>query len=312
MTRVDIESSMTKRISLHPNKSINKQHNQTIKHLPNIVAQLKGFTTIPLLLPHTDKIQYSDIHNYGYFYYKPHSDRNKLTVPNTLFIINIPIYFIESQIQHVFTRFGSVVDVQFVFDSIQPNMNITHESRTYGTKHALVVYGSNDSIDTAMCYTHDPSHDTDSYSLSWSSDPSVHLGISHYITQYHSQRPNIDTLQLQIDTLMNTFDIHKQQSKHNVDEPVVDSDGFQLVTYNNKNQYNTNKLLKVDELRSDDTVTGEAKRKQKRKQKQVIFLYQHQLHENKSNKLQLLQQQFQHDKLKINQLKSKNKLNPFK
>lgn len=301
--------------------SAKKQHNKmNVEHnnSNNIIQHMKGFNVMRIPIPMDSNIVIQSNNNnnnqqqhYGYLYYKPETNNN---IDNALFVINIPYYYTEQQLYNIFSQFGKIENVEFIYNTLQPIHKINIYSHASCKRFANIVYSNNDAVHNAMLYDYSTDN---SMQYEWTIDTTSDIqsiGIDKYINQYHSIRPNIDTLETQINQLMSVFDqqqsLLKQGNNNNdIDQPIVDEDGFTLVRYNKTNLLQP-KLKKMDTYKPNKNLTGEAKRKQQRKNKQVIFLYKHQRKQKQNQQIDMLRKQFQSDQLKLKKLKQKNMLKP--
>eukprot|EP01083_Nonionella_stella_P069093 183993_1 len=123
-------------------------------------------------------------------------------------------------------------------------------------------------------------------------------GIKKWLEEYKAKRPNPEMLQRQVDMFMTNFD-KMEKAK---DEPIVDDDGFQLVTYSKKQK-------RKQTTKSQNIPRGHLKKKQK-----LLAggsFYKSQRRERRQKELTVLRQKFQDDKKRIAEMRSQRKFNPF-
>eukprot|EP00808_Paulinella_micropora_P017708 g65248.t1 len=225
-----------------------------------------------------------------YLYYKQHKQRKSensdddLSVATTdgrvLFVSNIPFNWQAQDVSELFSIFGPV--------------EATFLEKGHGhTAH--VMFESKDSTTAAL-----------SQDLHDAQQPFIEgrtpTGMEKWVQQYKAERPDAKLLKTQVDRFMEGFDTQMEaEKKAREGGPIVDEDGFQLVT---RKRPAGKRLLPSD-------VSSESSKQRKKKKKSTLHFYRFQEREEKRGKLDELRKKFEEDKARIEKLKASRKFKPF-
>ncbi|KAL1747265.1 ribosomal RNA-processing protein 7-domain-containing protein [Schizophyllum fasciatum] len=150
----------------------------------------------------------------------------------------------------------------------------------------------------------------------WPVDPSTPIGVAHYLAQYDSLRPPLDTVRAHADTYMDLYEFEqaraKRRSKYRKGEAVVDEDGFTLVTRGGAYGQTLGGGVGVASKRFQQT--GEARSNPGRKKKapkEKTGFYAFEKAERQRKELIELKRKWEEDKEKIEKLKASRKFRPY-
>ncbi|KAF9148596.1 Ribosomal RNA-processing protein 7 [Linnemannia schmuckeri] len=133
------------------------------------------------------------------------------------------------------------------------------------------------------------------------------LGVSKWLNEYHTRRPEPSELQLKVDDYMDKFERSEYEAqqaalaRHNV----MDDDGFTLVTRAGSKGQNSDGVITITAAKAEDV------KNLKPKKKELQDFYRFQMREAKRDKLVDLRRKFEEDKLRIEALKVNRRFKPY-
>ncbi|KAF9131757.1 Ribosomal RNA-processing protein 7 [Mortierella sp. 14UC] len=133
------------------------------------------------------------------------------------------------------------------------------------------------------------------------------LGVSKWLNEYHTRRPDASTLQLKVDDYMDKFERSEYEAqqaalaRHNV----MDDDGFTLVTRAGSKGQNSDGVITISAAKAEDV------KNLKPKKKELQDFYRFQMREAKRDKLVDLRRKFEEDKIRIEALKVNRRFKPY-
>ncbi|KAF9169751.1 Ribosomal RNA-processing protein 7 [Mortierella sp. AD010] len=133
------------------------------------------------------------------------------------------------------------------------------------------------------------------------------LGVAKWLNDYHRMRPNHSALQTKVDDYMDKFERSEYEAQQAALARlnVMDDDGFTLVTRAGNKGYNTDGVIKVQAIKTEDV------KNIKPKKKELQDFYRFQMREAKRDKLVELRRKFEEDKIKIEALKVNRRFKPY-
>ncbi|KAF9186929.1 Ribosomal RNA-processing protein 7 [Haplosporangium sp. Z 767] len=133
------------------------------------------------------------------------------------------------------------------------------------------------------------------------------LGVSKWINEYHTKRPQHSTLQSKVDEYMEKFERSEYEAQQAALARlnVMDDDGFTLVTRAGAKGANTDGVIKITAIKAEDV------KNIKPKKKELQDFYRFQMREAKRDKLVDLRRKFEEDKLRIEALKVNRRFKPY-
>ena len=127
-----------------------------------------------------------------------------------------------------------------------------------------------------------------------------------WISHYHSTRPLVSALQLQVDRFMEGFDARTASEKAAARSGVTtDADGWTLVKGSTRSKKRQALQLEEESNRAREQAN------KKLKKNTVVHFYKHQEREQKKERLLQLREKFEQDKLKIAKMKQERKFKPY-
>ncbi|KAF9095221.1 Ribosomal RNA-processing protein 7 [Mortierella sp. AD031] len=133
------------------------------------------------------------------------------------------------------------------------------------------------------------------------------LGVSKWLNEYHTRRPEATELQVKVDDYMDKFERSEYEAqqaalaRHNV----MDDDGFTLVTRAGSKGQNSDGVITITAAKAEDV------KNLKPKKKELQDFYRFQMREAKRDKLVDLRRKFEEDKLRIEALKVNRRFKPY-
>jgi len=230
-----------------------------------------------------------------YFFYKKHvsTDENS---GRTLFVTNVPPHYNYEDITEIFSCFGPVesVDIQQVGSS--KSAHVTYEEEP-SIKRALAFKESHTQGDFKKADKKKKDQvENVPVQVSSSYGQSQPLGMKKWIAEYQSMRPQVDTLQLQVDKFTEAFDLRTEQEKKQGQEAEVDEEGFIKV-----------KARRPSKLKRQSTDQP----KKKKSKKNLVYFYSFERREEQRKNVEELQRKFQQDKVRIAKLTATRKFRPY-
>jgi ribosomal RNA-processing protein 7 len=228
----------------------------------------------------------------------------------TLFVLNIPSYYIVSDVVQLFSIFGQVETVLF-----QDEVHSSEASRRTPdavadldrkmhsilppTRSAHVVFNEAQSVTNALTqellHTRQPAE-----------NGSVRSGVSKWLAAYQTERPDPHALQQQVDRFMEAFDKRRRlEDAAREAGPVIDEDGFTLVTSKKRKR---NVMSAV--ARAQQEANAAQSKKNKKKAESMGF-YKFQRRQKQMQELAVLRQKFEEDKRRIAAQKARRQFKPF-
>ncbi|CAE6455283.1 unnamed protein product [Rhizoctonia solani] len=147
-------------------------------------------------------------------------------------------------------------------------------------------------------------------------------GLGLYLKRHQSLRPALDTVSTHVDAYMQRFDFEQAAKRAAASEykkgvPVIDEDGFELVTrggaYGKTVGGGVGVASKKFELaaKRGDLAAVKKKKKGRDKSKDLEGLYAHEQREKKRKAFMDLRERFEEDKKKVARLKSTRRFKPY-
>ncbi|KAG0373536.1 Ribosomal RNA-processing protein 7 [Mortierella sp. AD032] len=133
------------------------------------------------------------------------------------------------------------------------------------------------------------------------------LGVSKWLNEYHTRRPEASVLQVKVDDYMDKFERSEYEAqqaalaRHNV----MDDDGFTLVTRAGSKGQNSDGVITITAAKAEEV------KNLKPKKKELQDFYRFQMREAKRDKLVDLRRKFEEDKLRIEALKVNKRFKPY-
>ncbi|KAG0298259.1 Ribosomal RNA-processing protein 7 [Linnemannia gamsii] len=133
------------------------------------------------------------------------------------------------------------------------------------------------------------------------------LGVSKWLNEYHTRRPEASVLQMKVDDYMDKFERSEYETqqaalaRHNV----MDDDGFTLVTRAGSKGQNSDGVITITAAKAEEV------KNLKPKKKELQDFYRFQMREAKRDKLVDLRRKFEEDKLRIEALKVNRRFKPY-
>lgn len=231
--------------------------------------------------------------------------------PNrTLFVCNVPRAFSFEDVASVFSCFGQVeqvllrggnpmasVFVPFSQQTLEEAGGgaVAAAARDAPAQSAYVVYESRAAVDKAV-----------EADVSGSCQPYVDGsgaagGMRGWLEEYKSHRPDPARLQAQVDRFMEGFDRRTEMERRAAAAgPVVDEDGFTLVTRRSRNR-----------TKSTESTVLVRQTKKRKSDRELLDFYRFQRREKKKEELAVLRRKFDEDKRRVAQMKEQRRFKPF-
>ncbi|KAF9983753.1 Ribosomal RNA-processing protein 7 [Modicella reniformis] len=133
------------------------------------------------------------------------------------------------------------------------------------------------------------------------------LGVARWIDEHNRMRPEHSDLQIKVDEYMEKFEKSEYEAQQAALARlnVMDDDGFTLVTSAGNKGYNTDGVIRVQAIKTEDA------KKIKPKKKELQDFYRFQMREAKRDKLVELRRKFEEDKLRIEAHKVNRRFKPY-
>ncbi|OMH82985.1 Ribosomal RNA-processing protein-like protein [Zancudomyces culisetae] len=188
---------------------------------------------------------------------------------------------------------------------------------------AHVVLAKTEDIEKVLCSVMDEKRIPVVWRAEDGKDVEEYRGIQRYKFEYQKIRPELDTVQKEVDLFMQKFEAaeYEREKAISAQRNVPDEDGFVTVSYSNKNRkgaFDSMGGANADismVTGSSMTVTGNKalseKLAAKKKKMEHATFYRWQQRENKKQEINDLRKKFEDDKAKIEQLKAKRRFKPY-
>lgn len=213
-------------------------------------------------------------------------EEEKEVTERSVRVWGVPVSFSDEDVAECMSVFGTV---EAVFVSKVANL-------TPGMKEYTVVYETLEEAENAIKTRGATAHP----------QPSGEYGLGAWAKEFFDQRPNFERLQMQVDIFLNAFDQRTEyERKMDASKPLVDEDGFILVTYGKRRKSEA-------ELKAQRAQAAREYRKKLLKQEEMLnSFYKFQDIEQRQNKIAMLRKKFEEDKAKIQEMKASRKFKPF-
>lgn len=230
-------------------------------------------------------------------------------IGKTLFIINIPPYINESQLQSAFSSFGSVENVFILENTIEHSNDETNDSTTIqsqyfnrsneilGFKMAYVVFKMTKSLEKSLKLSKVQIVANDAV------NSDLCTGIDKWNKQYMETLIDEKTLQAEVDEYMHAFEEREQEEREEARKTEVDEDGWTVVK-RGKTGGGFQQKESILKALEDKIEKGKEK-------KEFNNFYAFQIRESKQKHIVSLRKKFAQDKLKIEALKKARRFKPF-
>lgn len=232
---------------------------------------------------------------------KPHADslraakRDSLRPPDrTLFVLNVPPYITETNLQNAFEDAGQVERI-YLCDKPGEFADDVEESeyfrlnRKFSFKCAYLVFRTSKGMQNAM-------------QLSRIASGPIKCGMQKWCDQNLARIPDPVRLQAEIDTFISQYDEKKQIEDEAAKNNEADDDGWVTVT---------KKTHPVIEKKESIFNRIEEKEQQKKNRKELKDFYRFQSKDSKVQQIAQLRKRFEEDKKKVEQLKKSRRFKPF-
>ena len=131
-------------------------------------------------------------------------------------------------------------------------------------------------------------------------------GMKKWQNQYNQARPDVNTLQTQVDMFLHAFDKRTEAEKEarKNQAPIIDEEGFMLVQAKSKRSASR-------DLKSAKAAVKKFKQRIQKQSEHAVSFYNFQEKERKLERINVLRRKFEEDKQKVNELKATRKFKPF-
>lgn len=234
-----------------------------------------------------------------YVFFKEHHEKQDndsgIAPGHTLFAVNIPHTFSSDDVMSVFSVFGSVQMV--LFDDLPtagiPISPFTLDRPVKPAQSARIVFEEAESVQKAM------EMDLGDVLLPYEKGTAL-TGMKKWLEEYKVLRPNSHAMQMQIDRFMEAFDDREEQQRVAAKSgPVIDEDGFMLITRSKKKPQLLSKSAAANPI------------DKKKRKKEMINFYSFQRKQQKQMELAVLRKKFEEDKKRVVRMKEARKFVPF-
>lgn len=220
----------------------------------------------------------------------------------TLFLLNIPPYVSEQNLQKVFSKCGKVENILFAEKPgreesqkwITPDL-FTLERSPYKYKVAYVIFKDSKSLAAALKLKSIDLFDESGNTL-------VKSGTEKYMEEFLSKFVPETILQEKIDEFMRIYDLTEQKERE-AGRTQEDDDGWVTVGSQGRNSGFQQTESVINKL--------ETKIAKSKKEKELKNFYTFQIRENKMKKIVELRNKFEEDKKKIELMKQGRRFKPF-
>lgn len=264
------------------------------------MAEIEGYKVIPIKVT-------PDAQHPHHVYMREHHTR--VMDPNkpkrrTLFLLNVPPYVTEQNLEDFFKTVGPVESVSFAARPGQNETNKWHQNCTkfsnvrppYVFKVAYIVFQSSNSVSKALKLT-----SIDLYSPT-SGESFVASGMQLWHTLQEQYILDEDKTQQEIDEVMQSYDCSEQAKQEAAKIAEADGDGWITV---GKHGHNAGFEQKQSHINRLEDKIGRAKKKE------LTNFYTFQIRESKMKNIIDLRKKFEDDKKKIERLKETRRFRPF-
>ncbi|SCU95155.1 LAMI_0F01244g1_1 [Lachancea mirantina] len=289
----------------------------------DVKSMKNGFAVIRFRLPRCEKLE-DNAEVFHFMFVKKHQSKNEQE-QNCLFLINLPLLTgletLKKSFSEICSQSGTVAHVSQLLHHDEFGINeidlssLTSDLMSTGDKEekrftprntALLQFMDSSSLENAWSAVCKYSRETQGAKvIDWTfQSPSMATFVNFY-------KPlDLEYLKEDIYTHMAIFEEREQRAQEEAQSSIVDEDGFTLVVGKNtkslnsirKKILNRNPLLKF-EKRAKSTSMVDKKAKED--------FYRFQIRERKKQEIGELLTKFKEDQLRIKEMKSKRKFNPY-
>ncbi|XP_031617894.1 ribosomal RNA-processing protein 7 homolog A [Contarinia nasturtii] len=272
-----------------------------------MMGDLKGFKVLNLEFTFNNEKQTRQLFIQKHNAKKTTDDK---PIGKTLFIINIPPYINESQLQSAFSSLGSVENIFISENTIEhtnddSNSNSIADQSKYfnkshevlGFKMAYVVFKLTKSLEKSLKLSKVqivPNENGDS---------DLFIGIDKWNKQYMDSFIDENALQADVDDYMHAFEEREQEEREEARKTEVDDDGWTVVK-RGKTGGGFQQKESILKALEDKIEKGKEK-------KEFNNFYAFQIRQSKHKHIVSLRKKFAQDKLKIEALKKARRFKPF-
>ncbi|XP_045690796.1 ribosomal RNA-processing protein 7 homolog A [Phyllostomus hastatus] len=259
-----------------------------------------GYSAVPIKF--SEKQQASH-----YLYIREHRVREgtKSSWPQkrTLFVLNVPPYCTEECLSRLLSPCGPVQSVELhgkpelAGSPKEPKSKFFHPKPIPGFQVAYVVFRKPSGVAAAVALKGPLLVSTESHP--------VQSGVHKWIRDYTDSILDPETLRVEVDTFMETYDkkIAEEEAKAKEEEGVPDDEGWVKVTRRGRRP-----VLPRTEAASLRVLERE---KRKRARKELLNFYAWQHRQTKMEHLAQLRTKFEEDKQRIELMRAQRKFRPY-
>lgn len=238
-----------------------------------------------------------------FLFLKKYEDERKVKPSNrTLLIINVPQFFNNECLVHLFRKFGPIASIDFKMKHTEED-ETSNKSKFFdrhslepGCKVAYVVFMRTDSLKKVF-------EENDTKTVPENLFES-NIGKNKFIDDYNNSFIDVQEVQNEIGTFMKEYDTaleeEKQKGKEKEGEP--DKEGWITVS-----KHSRRKIPRIDAVNKkilETRIAGMSR-------KSLLTFYKNQLRDAKMNEILELRKNFEKDKAKIALMRSNRKFKPF-